>query len=408
MTYLTITCLFIILRSSKSNLSIFFLKKHILKNMKKSRFNFEFSTKLDLILIACVAVIVLIFWLESVKDPLKAPPITTGPNANTNTLEALSFQAGDGNPGGTGYQKATLGEACSVISSGKSDPNIPFLFKLQECNEQEDLICLTDFLIAEGQEYGYCLKKPGGDCKQNSDCTPDYFCISNICQRQYDTINNPCQTDLDCQNGVEQLNHVCDPTSKRCKYNIYPKDSGCINDDQCFTPPDSEVKCLNKVEEFSISYSPVTYTSSSDSFIYDKTDSVIEAGDNVKLTSEESGYLGVFLVTDVSVIGTSTRFNLFQTNVSESDTFTIGIGGKRDGICVVKYPTGTIPSKISGTKENYPCEEKTIVAKSGTCFCVENDRTQVLGTRGQICNTYGLGCISGLTCLYLITFMLVL
>ena len=214
---------------------------------------FLFRNNFDLLLLVVVILLIMVRWILVFNEEAKAPPIISGNTLLTadNNPDPVTQEGGQtltdfkntGAVGPTGYSPSGLGQPCTLISSEYMSPNLPTTQTVQKCDEDSGLVCVGG--IYQGT---ICLKYVNQSCNMRSDCSPlAPLCINKICQREGEVINKPCTSDIDCKGGVNNFNHVCDPVSKLCVYDIWPNDSGCTDSKQCAYDSSNpgRVSCLN-------------------------------------------------------------------------------------------------------------------------------------------------------------------
>jgi len=367
--------------------------------MGKKKYILYGSTYLEWLLLVLVLVFIFTSWRQVIQKELVSQPIVidrdkTAANNKTSTVTFLS--QGDNPPGASGYAPEGLLQPCNQKPNNKIVPNLPGSHEQQPCDSSQGLVCING--VVEGG--GICLKDVNQSCIFRSECTPSADgCFYGFCQTFGDMINKPCTTDSQCmENG--KFNHICDPVSKRCKFNLFPKDAGCMLDEQCafytdFDTP-NQSGCLN--QKPLINYS-ATY--SSDDFTITGTTLLLKDY-YIGLKSTKTGFLGRYLISELNITGGNTVIKLFKYthNNSNGNNYTIELGGPvGGGICVIKLPLGTKQNPIisSNTEILRPCEEEL---DSLDNFCVEKGRNSKKGSLGQVCNDQGLGCQDNLKCTF--------
>jgi len=356
---------------------------------------------LEWLILILVIVYVFTSWSHVMKKEIKAQPIVIDKNItyseNDPTNSAL-IAVNKKLPGEPGYTPETLGQPCSINPESGVVPNLPGAHKQQGCDKETGLVCVQG--IVKGG--GICLRNVNRPCNAKNECTPlaTGGCIYGFCQESGEVINKPCSNDSQCTNGG-QFNHVCDPVSRRCRYGIFPRDSGCTSDVQCeyyTTDTDSPTQSACISNKPVISY-PATFQTGN--FIINDTSTYLVKGDYISIVNDQEGFLGRFLIESVtSGTGNSTVISVegVTSPLASDNNYTIELGGEEGGICVIKYPLGSKPiSIVPGSQDLFPCEGGL---KNLQGFCVESSRNNILGSAGQACNTSGLGCQSGLTCTY--------
>ena len=244
------------------------------------------------------------------------------------------------------------------------------------------------------------MKNINQNCSAKNECTPlSDGCIYGFCQAFGEVINKPCSNTSECDGGGK-FNHVCDTVSRRCKFNLFPYDSGCVLDQQCALYTDLEtpnqVRCLNNTPlvEYDSTYDGgKTFTISGST--------ILEKDYYITLNSQENGFLGRFLITSIGISGTNSLVSLqnLPAGLTTGTNYTIDLGGQEDGICLVNFPLGTRRVPVVDVNPNilYPCENNLDTLNN---FCVEKGRTSTEGSLGQVCNNSGLDCKTGLKCTF--------
>lgn len=356
-----------------------------------------------------VVVIVLIFtsWRQEVNKELEAQPIVIdrnvshNPKGNKSTSLMLS-DSGDKPDAPSGYAPEGLGQPCQQNPQKKLLPNLPGSHQQQECDSTLGLVCIHG--LVEGG--GICLKNINQECSAKGECTPlADGCVYGYCQQYGDVINKPCTDNSQCR-GNGEFNHVCDPISKRCKFDIFPKDSGCVLSEQCtlYTPDKNapnQSSCLD--QQPLVTYS-TTFTSNRFTIT---GETILRKDYYISILSPTEGFLGRYLIKTITYDGTNTFINVGNFYGSGAN-FTIELGNPEGGICLIDYPLGTKRQPV--IKENpkilFPCEQGLDTLNN---FCVEKGRTNTLGKEGQVCilqekANQPLGCQSKLKCTFDETF----
>lgn len=365
----------------------------------------------DYIVLFLVIILLVIFWNQAIDKELSAPPIVIYENSDKKRLEGELLTGGDEVSGGPGYTLQGLGEGCNPTEQKNKLPNLPGFEIRTPCDSKQGLVCVQG--IVEGG--GICLKNINRECNLKNDCVPQAdMCLYGFCQQEGEVINKPCIKNSDCtgSNG-QNFNHVCDPESKRCKFDTFPRDSGCALDSQCVfykdIPDQNEAICLNKNTVFSVT-GTFSKSGNSDIITVSKPPSKLPIKDNFYIgvaTSPSNQYVGRYYVQDIKPSGTcsSIYFNATEFNeISGVTEYTLSLGGESDGICLITMPAGVQVFNVipDDKKLKFPCDTnlKVLSDKNGKSFCVEQDRENILGKIGEVCNTVGLGCESGLSCAY--------
>ena len=359
---------------------------------------------LEWLILLIVIIYVYASWKQVIQKELESQPIVIDRNLNpsSNTTDGDSLElyppikSNEKKIGSSGYAPEGLGQPCQQNPESGTLPNLPGPHQQQGCDSLQGLVCIHG--IVEGG--GICLKNINQECNARNECTPlSDGCIYGYCQAFGEVINKPCSDNTDCE-GNGQFNHVCDTISRRCKFNIFPNDSGCVLDQQCALYTDQEtpnqVRCLNNkpLVQYSASYNgDKTFT------ITGAT--ILEKDYYITLLSQEEGFLGRFLITSLTVSSGTTKLDLkdLPINLSSTNTYTIDLGGPEDGICLVNFPLGAKRVPVVETNPNilFPCETN---ADTLDGFCVEKGRTSKKGSLGQVCNNVGLDCEIGLACTF--------
>ena len=365
---------------------------------------------LEWILILIVIVYVFASWRQIVQEEIESQPIvidrnlnpspdnTGGSGQNGNSLEKYPPIKSNQNKTGTasGYAPEGVRQPCQQNSSTQIVPNLPGSHEQQGCDTSQGLVCIHG--VVDGG--GICLKNINQSCSARNECTPlSDGCIYGFCQAFGEVINKPCSNTSECDGGGK-FNHVCDPISRRCKFNLFPYDSGCVLDQQCalFTTADTpnQVRCLNNTPL--VEYES-TYDGDKDFTISGTT--ILEKDYYITLNSQEEGFLGRFLITNVSISGSNSVVTLqnLPTDLDAGNSYTIDLGGQEDGICLINFPLGAKRTPVVDVNPNilYPCETNLDTLNN---FCVEKGRTSTKGSLGQVCNNSGLGCNPGLECTF--------
>lgn len=365
---------------------------------------------LEWLIILIVVIFIFTSWKQVIQKELESQPIVIDRNLNPapdntdnsgnngGSLEAYPpIKSNDSKIGATGYAPEGLGQPCQSNPPTGTVPNLPGSHEQQGCDTNQGLVCIHG--IVDGG--GICLKDINQECSARNECTPlSDGCIYGYCQTFGEVINRPCTNNSECE-GDGQFNHVCDSISKRCKFNLFPKDSGCVLTEQCalYTDQDTpnQVRCLNTKPLFKYD---ATYNTTNKTFSVTGT-TVFEKDYYITLMSTEDGFLGRFLITKIVVSGGNTIITLkdLPLSLTSTDTYTLDLGGPEDGICVINFPLGAKRTLIEDNDQGvlYPCETNADTLDS---FCVEKGRTSTKGSLGQVCNNVGLGCQTGLECTF--------
>ncbi len=365
------------------------------------------------------------------KKELKKSLLTSSNKGEDNLTEVTGLASKNFSTtdmaGKSGLADSGLGQPCISQSKNTVNPNLPSSYGNQPCDK--NLECI--FGIYQGG--GICLKTINSACDLKTDCVPEAdFCINRLCQVKDEVINKSCKTDTDCTGVLNDLNHVCDPFTKRCVYDIWPRDSGCTHESQCknYSAYPNSVSCLKEgpdgkgaVVVITGEYNGQGISVDSDSLpVFNQLkDTIVNTYVVVIDNSNESyqGRIRVKSVIDSILISGSLVPPLI---ILDPDTFrspvlnrkyTLEFGTEKDGICLVNYPLGTEPSTVEGSKTVLNgCQKglKLFTTAKGTSYCVESDRTSAKTPNGpvikqgkveQVCTANGdLTCETGLTCTY--------
>ena len=364
---------------------------------------------LEWLVLILFVIYILTSWFYVIKKEVKAQPIIIDKNvtySENDTSNNTLISVKDKLPGDPGYTPETLGQPCDPKQNNTVVPNLPGAHKQQGCDKSTGLVCVQGLV----QGGGICLRNINAECSAKNECTPlaTGGCIYGFCQETGEVINKPCSNTSECTNNG-QFNHVCDPVSRRCKYNIFPYDSGCNNDSQCeyYTDTPNAVTQSTCLDNKPVVEYNATINQEVNFVISDDTNTLLRIGLYVGIYGENNGFLGRFLITNGTTNATNTILKLKDTRsgnplssriLGETNVI-IDLGGEEGGICVIKYPVGTKPIPVSPDNPSilFPCESQL---KNLNGFCVEGTRTNILGSEGQVCNTSGLCCQPGLTCTY--------
>ena len=342
---------------------------------------------------------------------------SSNPVKNSSGVVSTQFPK-TGSYGKSGLTFAGLGQPCVTEDNNNALPNLPVSYTTQTCDKSKGLECITGIYQGtdENQGGGICLKIVNQSCEIRSDCSPDAsFCLNNLCQTRDEVINKSCSVDKDCTGVLNDFNHVCDLDTKRCVFNIWPRDSGCTSSAQClhYSKYPDAVTCLTS------DGSKKGYLVKIDG-VYKGTSIFIDQGSIPTLNSLSpekivKSYTEVFnVVTDLPE-GRFLITNITGNNVTLQETFrgtsgtsySMRFGTDLDGICLVKFPLGAPAPNIEGTKDKYDCigDLNPIQIKSSNqTYCVENKkvRSSTVGSLEQVCTSdvNKLPCDKGLCCTY--------
>jgi len=266
------------------------------------------SFYLEWILFVVVIVLVFTSWRQEVNRELEAQPIVIDRNVthdskdNKSTSLTLS-DSGDKPDAPSGYAPEGLGQPCQQNPQSKLQPNLPGSHKQQHCYSALGLVCIHG--LVEGG--GICLKDINKPCSAKGECTPlADGCVYGYCQQYGDVINKPCTNNSQCR-GNGKFNHVCDPISKRCKFDIFPKDSGCVLNEQCtlYTPDKNAPNQSSCVDQQPLVFYSATFASSTGNFtITGKT--ILRSDYYISILSPTDGFLGRYLIKTITYNGTNT------------------------------------------------------------------------------------------------------
>ena len=379
-----------------------------------------FIERIDLLALIVVLLFVLVRWLMVLNKEASAPPIVINSTASNQDQKNNLITSSGGKTdevktitgktvtnfvktsklGKSGYANSTLGQPCFTENSNFVKPNLPVGYTIQKCNTEQGEQCITG--IYEGG--GICLKTINEPCETNAECSPEAdLCLNNLCQNEGEVINKPCTADSDCKGILKNFNHVCDTVSKRCVFDIWPKDDGCKNKNQCnFNKGNpGQVSCItptgeeNYIYKFSGVYSQTLkgFTLNGD------FDQLNNFKGYFNIFDDKNFYIGRFLVN--IILNPTPVVKVFSTyNFSDGQTYNLEIGSENSGgICVINYPAGTKPPLIPGTSIRYPCQEGLKLTKNN--FCAEIGREESFGLENQVC-VYDslLSCGGSLSCSY--------
>ena len=374
--------------------------------------NFKFlrGTSFLTIFILVIILVILLSWMKIAETETSAPPVVIGNNMSKTELKdylinysvGTSGNLGSGLLNSSGYQKAGLGQPCINNNQNQDSapvPNVPFAYTNQICDSGLGLVCVEGIF----QGGGICLKGVNQICNATSDCYPGNVCINGICQELGGVIGQPCISSLQCRGPEGNENHVCDPYTRRCVYNIFPRDSGCARSETCLyykvggTLGD-EVYCLSGVSSKPLYTFPATFIGVCQKPV-GLTYSITGSGEdffsmglvpgNYLLVSSEETSLRVLLL-EIYNKGTSVVMDIPVDTIEFQDKppFVISLGeaaeGEPDGVCLIKYPIGTSPAAIgnNGNQVLAECETGTQLLNG---YCVESGRTNPVGNLGEIC-----------------------
>ena len=240
--------------------------------------------------------------------------------------------------------------------------------------------------------------------------------MNNLCQTRDEVINRSCKTDDECKGPLGNLNHVCDFKTRKCVYDIWPKDSGCVNNSQCkyFSQFPDSIECRTATgdSESAVLVIVGTYKGTSVNISSDSLTQFNEIKSDitnvyVSVREKDSGnYQGRLRIKSID----GNNITLVVPSLSESTfkgkqntEYDLQFGTDKDGICLVKFPSGARPSGVAGT--NGKVLNNCISGnKLSNGYCVELGRTSSVGKIEQICTSAPgiLSCDPGacLTCTY--------
>lgn len=394
-------------------------------------------------LMAIVLLAIYIAWFVIFNEEASAPPIIVNDTKSSGDLEkylliptnkdnlrlgnigdlVIDDFATSSMLGKSGIAQAGLAQPCSTQATGTVDPNLPISYVNQPCDTSQGLECISG--IYKGS---ICLKAINQTCQLITDCSPESdLCINGLCQKKEEVINKPCRTDSDCQGEFEvSLNHVCDQTSKRCVFDVWPRDSGCTNKTQCkynSIYPGSVTCDMSNGKEAVVSvdcsfiknveksiYLFSINTDSLNTIRTLNTEKKDKKRENLiglyvilfkKSGSDDKTYEGRFLITNIQDNGEQANISLDCLNFTpDSGDYILEIGTDKNGICLINFPIGTSPAVIEGSATaKYQCQAGLSLSKTTPAYCVESNRKK-LGAEGQVCHALDLECQSGLSCTF--------
>ena len=265
--------------------------------------------------------------------------------------------------------------------------NLPLSYRIQECDSSKNLGCFGG--IVKGG--GICLKEPGGTCETSTDCVPIYnvsveniktiLCVDNICSFQGEILNKLCSDDTDCKTngpfsqGSVDANHRCfknkDEPQGRCKVDIFPRDSGCYFDSDCYKYTGNDFKCSFKeksrtplVEIVSITQEKIVIEGDSDKLLIFFTN--LEENNNIYLL-----YQNVTVSKKVKKINSETNtiylvedLNLNPETLNSKPDIYLSDPSNENGVCLSKTPSMFPEESIGGI--SFPCKGKGKL-KEGIC-----------------------------------------
>ena len=363
-------------------------------------------------IMAIVFLCVYIYWFLTFNKEASAPPIIINTTKTKKDLEGYMYTASSQEPGKSGLTFSGLAQPCVLQGDDTTKANLPTGYSLEPCDTHNGLECVTG--IYKGG--GICLKSVNQTCYIKSDCAPEAeFCLNNLCQTRDEVINRSCKFDDECKGPLGNLNHVCDFKTKKCVYDIWPKDSGCVNNSQCkyFSQFPDGIECRTgiggsasavllitgeyKGTSINISSSSLSQFNEIKSGITNVYVSVIE-----KDSGNYQGRLRIKSIdgNNVTLVVPSLSESTFKGK--QNTEYDLEFGTDKDGICLVKFPTGTSPSAVVGTngKVMNDCISGNKLSNS---YCVEEGRLKRLGELEQVCTSdTSLFCDQGacLTCTY--------
>ena len=346
------------------------------------------------IFVIIVGIAIAVYYLYYLPQKESANPVVTFVSNDPNSLKNNLINTESKVLGSSGYSKAGLRQPCIEVDHQETLPNLPKNYNNQIC--ETGLVCVKG--IVKGG--GICLLNRGSDCSSVFDCTPTTRCINGICQERNELINQRCVSSRECMN--ENFKHIC--YNSQCKYDIYPKDQGCENDDQCNLneSTDFNVRCLKGVSR-------------------DITTKIrnIDVGGKFSLTDEDFNIpllQGKFSeVTIRSTTGQEGNFSIINIDFEKREIFVEEVSGgddlefitndmydlskkeKNSGICIVEYPLGSEPKNIEYSDQKYPCESGLKLLNN---ICVEGSREGDEGDVGQVCVLDKLKCSKNLECIF--------
>ena len=285
--------------------------------------------------------------------------------------------------GESGLAYAGLAQPCITEKKHTVNPNLPQGYSALYCDPHQGLECITG--IYKGG--GICLKSVNETCYMKTDCAPDAeFCLNNLCQTRDEVINRSCKTDSDCKGLLGDLNHVCDQNSRRCVYDIWPRDSGCTHKSQCLYnskfPESAECRILDTDTSPAVltikgtfSGTSIGVSNSSIKSFNEIKDSITGVYATVVNSTDNQSYIGRYRINNIK----GNNITLAVPSVTEQifkgqqgNNYELNFGTEKDGICLVKFPTGTPPSLVKGSPK---IRNSCVTGKELNGYCVEKDRT---------------------------------
>ena len=353
-------------------------------------------------IMAIVFLCVYIAWFLVFSEEASAPPIVinTTKTRDENKKHLLSLQNKNGKGikdsgglvsadfpttqmlGESGLAYAGLGQPCITEKKHTVNPNLPQGYSALYCDPHQGLECITG--IYKGG--GICLKSVNETCYMKTDCAPDAeFCLNNLCQTRDEVINRSCKTNSDCKGLLGDLNHVCDQNSRRCVYDIWPRDSGCTHKSQCLYnsrfPESVECRILDTGTSPAVltikgtfSGTSIGVSNSSIKSFNEIKDSITGVYATIVNSSDNQSYVGRYRVNsikgdNITLVVPSVKEEIFKGQ--QGNNYELNFGTEKDGICLVKFPTGTPPSLVKGSPK---IRNSCVSGKELNGYCVEKDR----------------------------------
>ena len=173
-------------------------------------------------------------------------------------------------------------------------------------------------------------------------------------------------------NNKNIFNHVCQKENNQikgvCKVNLYPFDTGCLNDSMCF----ENSKCINSKGSFEISIDTGL------SFYF--TDDKINWGDiNGFISSIGTSYYEIVnWDTDSKKGNLIPALTTSSTSILEKGkNYQISLGNGQSGICIEDIPAGG-PANLTLGGISIPCREGL---KNIENYCLDQNNPRI----GQVC-----------------------
>lgn len=392
-------------------------------NFFLKHFGLSYLSLFNIVLFLLLIVYLVVQYYHYNKEKVSAPPVIINNNSNTNVLSSQSItvsennnpdnpsQLGDKNKlliNGliSGYVAGSLNNPCYIKNSKGQYANLPVAYEYTPC--QENLTCVAG-IVSGG---GICLLKPGEKCVSNNQCAPPNKCINGICQESQEIINKVCASNFQCQKSLsgDIFDHLC--YNNLCKYDLFPMDTGCFTDSECYGFEDPNINAICKK---GVSITPLVFSSIvSDSIlpsiyyldnlvnlpenIENRSLNFLRNKNNITLTNNNKSYnnCSIYNITPGLCVAVSSPEKI---NISGSLTTTLS-NITSQGKCIGKFPLGTSPPNIPFTNTKYPCQDGLVLSNG---YCLEKGRSSK-GTSTQICIgghvSTQTSCINGLECTY--------